>query len=321
MNKNVSVSIIIPIYNVEKWLFRCLKSIQNQTFKDFEVLLIDDGSPDQSYKICQNFVKNDTRFKYFKKNNGGLSDARNYGLNYISGKYVVFIDSDDFVEKTYLEKLFNAIKKHNAEVALCSCNFNKEDGEVTKSIFFATKENVIDGRTLLKNVFKKGEGLAYTVVWNKMYDVKIFNKIKFAKGKLYEDEFFNPATYWNIKKIVIINEPLYNYVQRDESIIKSKMNVKKVLDAREALTKRIMFYDGRDNELYNMAVKYYCNWIINFYYNNYQFLKGNKSIDLKLQNDFRRYSKYNNLKGLKQNIKKGLGCVNLKILSFFKEYI
>lgn len=96
----MEISIIVPIYNVEKYIFKCLESIVNQSFTDFEVILVDDGSTDNSSIICNKFVTEDSRFKYFYKNNGGLSDARNYGLNYAKGKYVVFIDSDDFIEKS-----------------------------------------------------------------------------------------------------------------------------------------------------------------------------------------------------------------------------
>ncbi len=112
------ISIIVPIYNVEKYLRQCLDSIQNQTYQNFECLLINDGSPDNSADICREYVEKDSRFKYFEKENGGLSDARNYGTRQSKGSYLTFVDSDDWLEHDALDRLYGALRKGNADISI-----------------------------------------------------------------------------------------------------------------------------------------------------------------------------------------------------------
>ena len=118
--ENSLISIVIPVYNAEKYLEQCLNSIQNQTYKNFEVILVNDGSMDHSESICMDFVKVDTRFKYFTKVNGGASSARNFGLDYVLGDFITFIDADDWVDENHLEVLLNNIKENNSDMAVSS---------------------------------------------------------------------------------------------------------------------------------------------------------------------------------------------------------
>ena len=115
---NELISVIVPIYNVEKYLRQCLDSIQNQTYQNFECLLINDGSPDNSADICREYVEKDSRFKYFEKENGGLSDARNYGIRQSKGSYLTFVDSDDWLEHDALDRLYGALRKGNADISI-----------------------------------------------------------------------------------------------------------------------------------------------------------------------------------------------------------
>lgn len=314
------ISVIVPIYNVEKWLERCVRSICNQTFKDYEILLINDGSTDSSEKIIQQYAKRDLRIRAYSKKNGGLSDARNYGLKFARGKFVVFVDSDDFLDSHYLEKLYKGINKYHASVAICGCNLNEENGKVISSLFLNAKKEVISGRELLEHVFNKENGMAYTVVWNKMFSRGLFKDLKFAKGKLYEDEFINPSLYWSISKIAVIDEPMYNYVQRNESIIKSKINEKKIIDAREALTNRIKFYKNKDRELYNDSLVYYCNWLIDVFTRYSSYLKVHLEIKKKLRKDFKIYSTEVVCSTFKEKIKMKTGYYNLELLAKLKKF-
>ena len=156
--KKVKISVIVPIYNVEKWLSKCINSILAQNFKDFELILINDGSTDNSEKICYKFLDHDNRVKYFYKKNGGLSSARNLGIKKATGKYIVFIDSDDYVDKNYLQYLYESVSKNNSQVAICNFNLVDEKGNildtVVNRVHCAWNKNV-DGKTILENIYGK----------------------------------------------------------------------------------------------------------------------------------------------------------------------
>ena len=152
---NIAISVIVPVYNVEKWLDRCINSILLQSFKNFELLLVNDGSTDNSIEICNNYLKSDERISVFNKKNGGLSDARNYGLSYAKGKYIVFVDSDDYIQENYLFELYHGIHDNDAEVAVCGYNTVTETGMNIDNIIFPNKNNIISGQKLLKLAYLK----------------------------------------------------------------------------------------------------------------------------------------------------------------------
>lgn len=202
MKKNKDlISIIVPCYNVEEYIERCINSIKGQTITNFEVLLIDDGSLDNTKQVINELIKNDSRFKYYYKKNGGLSDARNFGLKKIKGKYVCFIDSDDYVEKEYLEKLYYGIIDNNVPVSICDI------------------KRVYDTEFTIDNIDEfKVKTCMKPAAWNKMFLKDLFKNIGFPVGKWYEDLGTTPKiTIQN--KYYIIKEPLYNYVQNSSSIM------------------------------------------------------------------------------------------------------
>ena len=126
--KNLLVSVIVPIYNVEKYLRKCVDSILNQTYKNLEIILVDDGSPDNCGNICDEYALSDSRIRIIHKKNGGLSDARNAGLDIARGNYILFVDSDDYIDETMVEKLYEALEKEKAEMSLCSFVYVNDDG-------------------------------------------------------------------------------------------------------------------------------------------------------------------------------------------------
>ena len=172
-----NISIIVPIYNVEKWIDRCLSSIQKQSYEDFEVLLIDDGSCDNSDDICKEYTEKDKRFKYLKKNNGGLSDARNYGIDRAKGKYLIFIDGDDYVEKNYVEKLYRAITEYTTDVAICGFANVKPNGMlIDNNTLSMTDKEILTGREVIELSFDyKKMGWSLGCAWNKIYKATLFN--------------------------------------------------------------------------------------------------------------------------------------------------
>lgn len=314
---NENISIIIPVYNVEKWIDRCLMSIQRQSYKKFEVLLIDDGSNDNSSLICQKFVSKDSRFKYFKKSNGGLSDARNYGIDRANGNFIIFVDGDDYVESDYVKKLFFAITRNNADVAICGfSNVNADGSLINKNLLEVTDRKIISGIEAIKFSFNyQKSGWSLGCAWNKIYKASLFRSLRFEKGRYYEDGLLFPFLFLNVKKAVLIHEALYDYVQRDSSIMHSKMTVKKIKDDDYSMNKWIQLFNGRNNELYRLSIQKYKDWIINKWVNNRKIILES-GMDKYLQQQFRLYEKIEHSSNIKKNVRDMLAFMNLNLLFY-----
>lgn len=314
------VSVIVPIYNVEKFLDRCLNSISEQTFRQIEILLIDDGSTDNSKIVCQKHVNADKRMKYFYKKNGGLSDARNYGLDMATAEYVVFIDSDDYVEKNFVEKLYTTAIKDATDVVVAGFSWDFECGDKMFDVSLHDDNTIISGRELLKRVLEYKDGYGYVVAWNKLYKRKLFDSEKFPYGKLYEDEFINYRLFWNVKSISLVDIPLYHYVQRSGSIKNSSLSFKNLDTQREFYVDRIDFYRQKDRNLYDLSNSKYRKWIIGIIYKNRKNLSGEYLN--KLQKDFRKSvkeerssSRNKSFKDLSMDI---VGYFSIKLASFMR---
>lgn len=221
---NDLISVVIPVYNVEKYINECLESILNQTYKNLEIILVDDGTKDNCDKICDQYALKDKRIKVIHKKNGGLSDARNKGIEQATGKYITFIDSDDSVTIDYIEYLYNLIKKSDTDISICA------------HTVIAPQKNINFGKNYTDKILTKEECLkrmlceeGFSVsAWAKMYKLDLFNNISFPKAKLCED---NGTTYKLIDKCTKISyghESKYNYYRRAGSIMKSNFNLKKI---------------------------------------------------------------------------------------------
>ena len=262
------ISIIVPVYKVEKFLDRCVESIKNQTYKNLEIILVDDGSPDNSPKMCDDWSKKDERIKVIHKKNGGLSDARNLGIDQSSGDFLMFVDSDDYLDKTTCEKLYNLLKTNNADFVMCSClKFyeNEEYEQKTHEI----KVNCYSGEDVINELYKMD--IPYLMIaCAKLYKRQIFETLRYPIGRLHEDEFVIHEILTNIKSFVYTNEQLYFYLQRQSSIMGSKKE-KNITDTLCAFRQR---YDclnrkhpqnkDKTNSWYMkfLRVTYVCNpWI------------------------------------------------------------
>ena len=219
------ISVIVPVYNVEKYLEKCLESIINQTYKNIEIILVDDGSTDKSKVICDEYKKKDERIVLIHKPNGGLSDARNEGIKLAKGKYITFVDSDDYLELEYIEYLYNLIKKCNCKISISSYyieNEKKERIDMGKNY----KEKVLNTEEAISRMLCE-EGFTVSAC-AKMYEKELFNDIKYPKNKLCED---NGTTYLLLEKcekIAYGNLSKYIYIKRQESIMNSKFSIKKM---------------------------------------------------------------------------------------------
>ena len=236
------ISIIVPVYNVEKYIDKCLKSLTQQTLQDIEIIIVNDGSLDKSVEIIEKYVKeNSTKIKYYEKENGGLSSARNYGLEYATGEYIAFLDSDDYVETNMYEEMYNLAKKENADMVECDFIWEWEYG---KKIFdkrreYKTKEEMM----------KKPR----VVAWNKIYKREIINKykIRFPEGLIYEDMEFFYKLLPHLNKISYINKYFVHYTQREDSI--TNKQTQKVEDIFKILDNIFDYYI--DQKLYNKYEK------------------------------------------------------------------
>lgn len=219
------ISVIVPVYEVEKYINKCLDSIVGQTYKNLEILLIDDGTQDRSGDICEEYAKSDLRIKVFHKENGGLSDARNYGLERASGEYLTFVDADDFLDSDYIEYLYSLIEESGCRLSLCSLHvlytssgrvWNKGNG----------KKVVINGETCIEMMCYHEE--IDTAAYAKLCHRSLFEEVRYPKGKIFEDIGTSYLLFDQCEKIICSFIPKYYYVIRDNSIVTSSFNKKKL---------------------------------------------------------------------------------------------
>ncbi len=214
------ISVIVPIYGVEKYLEQCVKTITEQTYQNLEILLVDDGSPDQSGEIADRLALTDDRIKVIHKVNGGLSDARNVGIEASTGDYLTFIDSDDYIHPQMMELLLQAVDDGKKDISICSYEMVYEGKEPEIKRFSLQDVKKVDGREIQQiYLHQDKKRLNYTVAWAKIYKKEIFAHIRYPKGRLHEDEYTTFRTLYEAKDIAYIDIPLYFYLSRETSIM------------------------------------------------------------------------------------------------------
>lgn len=232
------ISIIVPVYNVEDYLERCIVSIQQQTYSELEIILVDDGSTDSSGKICDEYKNKDSRIRVFHKKNGGLSDARNLGIEVAKGDFFAFIDSDDWIDIDMLEVLYKAVQKYDADIAECSfrCIYKDHVEEET-----ANTGTYIEGDNIFALQCEMRWKYFKPIACNKLYRRYIFKDVCYPVGRLHEDEFTTHKAFYNASKLVYVDLSKYNYDRtREESITASFKE--KNLDVCDALKERVDFF-------------------------------------------------------------------------------
>ncbi|MBR6147725.1 MAG: glycosyltransferase [Lachnospiraceae bacterium] len=235
----MEISVIVPIYNVEKYLSKCIDSILQQTFTDYELILVDDGSTDTSGKIADDYAAKDNRITVIHKKNGGLSDARNHGLDKATGDYICFIDSDDWIEKNYLQELLGLAQNNEADIAICA--YQKSDGNIAVSQPAEPGVIIETGIEAIDNLYSDRYGI-YVVAWNKLYNRKLFEETRYPVGLIHEDEAVFGDLFLKAKKVIRTERILYNYrVNNITSIMSSNYSLKR-LDILKAMEKRMETY-------------------------------------------------------------------------------
>ena len=237
------ISIVVPIYNVENYLRMCLDSIEHQTYSNIEVLLINDGSPDSSGEICQEYVARDSRFRYFEKENGGLSDARNYGIERSNGMYLTFVDSDDWLSLTYVEDLYQAAIRNDADTVVSHYTiYNESDRNYYVHIWDDYYEKTCTGEELILELPSlELNGYIYITSWGILFKKELFNNIRFPKGKVIEDSRTNYKLFFRSNKVAYIHKEIYYHREGIESI-GSGVNEKLLTDVLECLLERLAIY-------------------------------------------------------------------------------
>lgn len=230
------LSVIVPVYNVQKYINRCVDSILAQTFTDFELILVDDGSPDKCGQICDEYAEKDDRVCVIHKENGGLSDARNTGIDWAfensDSKWITFVDSDDWIHPKYLEALFDAVKKFDVSISMC--RFTETDKLV--------EIEEINMPKLVKpeiGYFLNGKITAHA--WGKLYKKSLFQNIRYPIGRLYEDMYITHKLLFLQRNIAVIESGLYFYYFNSESIVRGRWNSKQ-LDQIEAYEEELLPY-------------------------------------------------------------------------------
>lgn len=246
------ISIIIPIYKVEDYLDRCVQSILNQTYKKFEVILVDDGSPDRCPELCDEWAKKDKRIKVIHKENGGLSDARNVGMEMASGEFIAFVDSDDWISTFYLECLMNVMKETGCDIIECEI-LRTSEKNVQKDIFRVEEKKAVVFQTkdALKQLIQ--DECFHQYVWNKLYKRSVIRNILFEKGRTNEDEFWTYQVFGNAVTVGKVDIPLYYYYQRNTSIMGTGYSLNR-LDTLEAKLQRQAYIEENYPELKENAL-------------------------------------------------------------------
>lgn len=258
------VSIIVPAFNVEKYISDCIESIIKQSFSLFELIIVDDGSTDKTGIICDSYSCKDERITVIHKANGGVSSARNVGLKAAKGDYISFIDADDLVKNNFLEKLVELIESTSADIVECNCNKLLENGEehVNKNqkknnIFLTPKQWMTEVNM---------NGFLSVVLWNKLYKAELFHDITFPEGRVSEDDATAFKIIYNAKLILRTYESLYIYRYRPGSIMSSDFTEDKFNDHCFALEEQCLFFKNlNEHDLYCFCLSKFCIFLIKKY--------------------------------------------------------
>lgn len=274
------ISVIVPVYNVEKYLNKCVDSIINQTYKNLEIILVDDGSPDNCGKICDDYAKKDSRIRVFHKENSGVSSARNLGINNSTGNWIAFIDSDDWIEEKYFEIMLDKAKKENADIVICG--YNKIWKNKIEPINTSMGDKVYNSKEYLINCLYPQTGFGFChmkIIKKDCIGQALFDE-KIAVG---EDALFNIEISKNIEKVVFLSKPLYNYRNNENSLVKrfDQNYAKKYLQSMKEC-KEYLFNNYNEDEIiqkyYNFVAFHVMLVAVNYCYHPNNEIKNKRKL-------------------------------------------
>ena len=262
--KQPLISIIVPCYNTKDYMEQCLDSLIHQSYKNLEIILVNDGSTDDTDAKIQPYLSDD-RIRYIIQENKGLSGARNTGLDIMKGEYVCFVDSDDFLHKDYVKTLYENLIKTDADISICDFLLYYDDAPV--DIETLPVEETLDVKSRDEGMDCINTNYRYILAWNKLYKAHIFDNIRYPLGKLHEDEFVAHHIFYKTNKSVFTSRKLYSYRQGRKDSIMSNITVKNFNDAVEAFDDRIKFYRKHKIKSKPITIKVKWNYICEKYRN------------------------------------------------------
>lgn len=324
------VSVIIPIYKAEKYIEKCVKCVIGQTYQNLEIILVDDGSPDASGAICDEFAKQDTRIRVIHKENGGAATARNAGLDVMTGAYVAFVDADDYMERDYIEVLYETLKDSQAQVSICSFKTVDENGrsiaidqlhEEGAAEAVANENGNADGQDVVK-VFTGNDIILqdlqghweHVAPWGKLYQADLFEGVRYPHWPAYEDEHVFIQVFDKVETVAAGTEKLYYYVQHAGSLMNTAYSEKQRSTTLKMWRERIAYYSDntpKHKELYNRILQAYVAWSVLFLsLHAHEMTKEQKA---ELKREIRRYFscllKTPHLYNSKESLKLAVKCV------------
>ena len=254
----IPVSIIVPVYNVERYICRCIDSILNQTFVNYELILVEDGSPDNSAYICDEYAKSDERISVIHKENGGLSSARNAGIDAAKGEYLFFVDGDDVIHPNTLNIFYNCIKKNNSEIVVSNFERFQDDSEIVFNGTYGDFE-MISGICALERIYDNRYDTRYISVCGKLIKRTLFEGIKFPLGRIFEDEFIIHLLFYKSERVWGFESKFYYYYMDREGIT-GNLTLQKWFDEYDAQWARILFFKERGLDIvYHKALLTFLN--------------------------------------------------------------
>lgn len=264
---NELISIIIPVHNVEPYVEACLESVKNQTYKNTEVIMVVNASTDGSEAICKKYSENDSRFKLIVTEQGGLSFARNIALESAKGEYFAFVDSDDYVDDEYIEKLYKLIKLKNSKISVCNYKSVPQNSVYQKQTTNTEATIKHFSNHEYSTLYFTAHNTRFVTVWNKLYCRELFDNLKFPIGHLHEDEFISYKLLYAANEITQTDEVLYFYRHREGSIVHTVSGARYV-DSMTAYSQRTDFFNSiNETELANLSCISTLKWVVKFYYN------------------------------------------------------
>ncbi len=262
------ISIIVPVYKVEKYIYQCVDSIINQTHKNIEIILVDDGSPDNCGKICDEYAEKDSRIKVIHKENGGLSDARNHGIDAASGEWLMFVDSDDYIALNMAEMLFKAATEYMADIVMCNFSRFKDDypyDKTTEELPSPFLFEIAEKNNFLYISENSKLSVYHISAWGKIYRRSLFYELRYPQGRIYEDSTIAPTLLDSAHRIICLKESYYFYRTNPLSLTQQGFSIKH-FDYLLLYKDRIDYFlkHGKTEHALRVSEEFFC-----FYFGNY----------------------------------------------------
>ncbi len=309
----IVVSIVVPVYKVEQYLDICVQSLINQTYRNIEIILVDDGSPDKCPQMCDLYAEIDERIKVIHKENGGLSDARNAGIKHCCGDYVLFVDSDDFIEINSVEKLVGVINGRKPDIVVGNAIKLSGNSKIPMKHTYYDNSRIIKGKEYLKLELKNGT--MHMAAWLNMYRLDFLkkNSFEFKVGLLHEDEQFTPRVFLEAERVIGTDIVFYNYLIREGSITTSNNKIKNALHLISTCNELDKIYNQVSDPELKVLLK---DNLVNKYLNAFQIGKLYKK-DYKhaIDKEFLKNKAYKR----KNKIKVALFCINMRLYYYINK--